>query len=83
LCQPNQRLKLTEPAVDDFAARKTKETEMNNGHVRATVYMELAARCRSLAAVRYASLVAGEGYKQNKLPKEWLSQISWHCAKLM
>jgi len=48
----NQRLKLTEPAVDDCAARKTKETEMNNGHVRATFYMELTARCRSLAAAR-------------------------------
>jgi len=49
---PNQRLKLTEPAVGECAARKTKETEMNNGHVRATVYTELTARCRSLAAVR-------------------------------
>jgi len=45
--------------------------------------MELAARRRSLAAVRYASLAAGEDYKQNKLAKEWLSQSSWHCAKLM
>jgi len=43
---------------------------MNNRHVRATFYMELAARRRSLAAVRYASLAAGEGYKQNKLAKE-------------
>ena len=34
------------------AARKTKETEMNSRHVRATFYMEQAARCRSLAAVR-------------------------------
>jgi hypothetical protein len=33
---------------------------MNGRHVRATVYTELAARCRSLAAVRYASLAAGE-----------------------
>ena len=49
---PNQRLKLTEPAVGDCAARKTKETEMNNGHVRAPFDMELVARCRSLAAVR-------------------------------
>jgi len=37
---------------------------MNNGHVRATVYMELAARRRSLAAVRYASLAAGEVYNK-------------------
>jgi len=50
--RPNQRLKLTEPAVDERAARKTKGTEMNNCHVRATFYTELAARCRSLAAVR-------------------------------
>ena len=49
---PNQRLKLTEPAVDDLAARKTNETEMNDCHVRATYYMELAVRRRSLAAVR-------------------------------
>jgi len=32
--------------------------------------MELTAHCRSLAAVSYASLAAGEGYKQNKLAKE-------------
>jgi len=50
--RPNQRLKLTEPAVGECAARKKKETEMNSRHVRATVYMELTARCRSLAAVR-------------------------------
>ena len=50
--RPNQRLKLTEPAVDEFAARKTKNTEMISRHVRATFYSEPAARCRSLAAVR-------------------------------
>jgi len=49
---PNQRLKLTEPAVGEYAARKTKESEMIDNHVRAAVYTELAARCRSLAAVR-------------------------------
>ena len=76
LLLPNQRLKLTEPAVGECAARKIKETEMNNRHVRATVYIELTVHCRSLAAVRYASLAAGEGYKQYKLAKEWLSQIS-------
>jgi len=52
LAPPNQRLKLTEPVVGECAARKIKETEMNTGRVRATVYTELAARCRSLAAVR-------------------------------
>ena len=64
LLLPNQRLKLTEPAVGERAARKIKETEMNKCHVRATVYMQLAARCRSLAAVRYASLAAGEVYNK-------------------
>ena len=49
---PNQRLKLTEPAVGESAARMTKETEMNDCHVRAMNKMELAARRRSLAAVR-------------------------------
>jgi len=52
IAPPNQRLKLTERTAGEYAARKTKETEMNNRHVRATEYMELAARCRSLAAVR-------------------------------
>jgi len=47
-----EKRSLTEPAVDDFAARMIKDTEMNNRHGRATVYMELASRCRSLAAVR-------------------------------
>ena len=68
--RPNQRLKLTEPAVDDFAARQYAENDMISRYVRATAYMELTVRCRSLAAVRYASLAAGEGYKQNKLAKE-------------
>ena len=49
---PNQRLKLTELAVDDFAARKLRVTDMINRHVRATEYMELAIRRRSLAAIR-------------------------------
>ena len=49
---PNQRLKLTEPAVDDFAARQYKKIETKPEYVRATKYMELAIRRRSLAAVR-------------------------------
>ena len=49
---PNQSLKLTEGAVDDFAARQFAENDMNNRYVRATNYMELAARRRSLAPVR-------------------------------
>jgi len=68
--RPNQRLKLTEPAVDDFAARQYAENDMISRYVRAMNYMEPTARRRSLAAVRYASLAAGEGYKQNKLAKE-------------
>jgi len=51
LLRPNQSLKLTEPAVDDLAARqkKIKERAMFAARI---VYMELAARRRSLAPVR-------------------------------
>ena len=50
--QPNQSLKLTETAVDDFAAREYAENEMINRYVRAMNYMELAIRRRSLAPIR-------------------------------
>jgi hypothetical protein len=50
--QPNQSLKLTELAVDDFAARSYADIEANDGYVRAMNYMELAVRRRSLAPVR-------------------------------
>jgi len=48
---PNQSLKLTEPAVDDLAARKKffKGKAMPAARI---VYRELAARRRSLAPVR-------------------------------
>ena len=48
---PNQSLKLTEPAVDDFAARQKifKGKAMSAARI---FYMELAARRRSLAPVR-------------------------------
>ena len=49
---PNQSLKLTEPAVNDFAARQYAENDMISRYVRATDYMELAVRRRSLAPVR-------------------------------
>ena len=49
---PNQSLKLTEPAVDDFAARQYAENDMISRYVRAMNYMELAVRRRSLAPVR-------------------------------
>ena len=49
---PNQSLKLTEGAVDDFAARQFAGNDMISGNVRATDYMELAVRRRSLAPVR-------------------------------
>jgi len=49
---PNQRFKLTEPAVDDFAARQYAENDMISRYVRATNYMGLASRRRSLTAVR-------------------------------
>ena len=50
--RPNQSLKLTEPAVDDFAARQYAKIETKPEYVRATDYMELASRRRSLAPVR-------------------------------
>jgi len=49
---PNQSLKLTEGAVDDFAARCWTDLGAFDGNVRATNYMELAVRRRSLAPVR-------------------------------
>ena len=52
---PNQSLKLTEVAVDDFAARQITENYMINRYIRAMNYMEMAARRRSLAPVRYAA----------------------------
>ena len=48
----NQSLKLTEGAVDDFAARQYAENDMISRYVRATDYMEQAVRRRSLAPVR-------------------------------
>ena len=50
--QANQSLKLTEIAVDDFAARQYAGNDMISRYVRATDYMDLAVRCRSLAPVR-------------------------------
>ena len=50
--QANQSLKLTEIAVDDFAARQYAENDMIIRYIRATDYMELAVRRRSLAPVR-------------------------------
>ena len=48
----NQSLKLTEVAVDDFAAREFTGYDMINRYVRAMNYMELTVRRRSLAPVR-------------------------------
>jgi len=50
--QPNQSLKLTEGAVDDFAARQSADNDMISRYIRAMNYMELAVRRRSLAPVR-------------------------------
>ena len=50
--RPNQSLKLTEMAVDDFAARQYAENDMISRYVRAMNYMEQAVRRRSLAPVR-------------------------------
>jgi hypothetical protein len=49
---PNQSLKLTEPAVDEFAARQFAENDTINRYIRAMNYKQIAARCRSLAPVR-------------------------------
>ncbi len=52
IVRPNQSLKLTEVAVDDFAARLYAENDMISRYIRAMNYMELAVRSRSLAPVR-------------------------------
>jgi len=49
---PNQSLKLTEVAIDEFAARQYAENDMFNKYFRAMNYMEPAVRRRSLAPVR-------------------------------
>jgi len=49
---PNQSLKLTEVAVDDFAARQYAGIDMISRYVRATNYMAVTVRRRSLAPVR-------------------------------
>ena len=49
---PNQSLKLTEPAVDDFAARCWTDLGASDWNVRATNYRAAAVRRRSLAPVR-------------------------------
>ena len=48
----NQRLKLTEIAVDEFTARQYAKIETKSEYVRAANYTELAVRRRSLAAIR-------------------------------
>ena len=50
--QPNQSLKLTEVAVDDFAARRWTDFGAAIWNVRATNYFAAAVRRRSLAPVR-------------------------------
>jgi hypothetical protein len=52
MLRPNQSLNLTEPAVDDFAARCWKDLGAFDRNVRATSYMAAAVRRRSLAPVR-------------------------------
>jgi hypothetical protein len=49
---PNQSLKLTEVAVDDFAARQCAENVMISRYVRAMNYITITVRRRSLAPVR-------------------------------
>ena len=52
LVRPNQSLKLTERAVDDFAARHLTDLGAIDRYVRATNYTAPAVRRRSLAPVR-------------------------------
>jgi len=52
LWRANQSLKLTEPPVDDFAAREFAGNDMISRYIRAMNYMEPAVRRRSLAPVR-------------------------------
>jgi len=52
MAQPNQSLKLTEPAVDEFAARRWTNLGVSDWNVRATNYRAAAVRRRSLAPVR-------------------------------
>jgi len=52
LAPPNQSLKLTEPAVDDLAARGWTDLGASDRNVRATNYRAAALRRRSLAPVR-------------------------------
>jgi hypothetical protein len=49
---PNQSLKLTDIAVDDFAARCWTDLGASDWNVRATNYHAAAVRRRSLAPVR-------------------------------
>jgi len=51
MLRPNQSLKLTEPAVS-FSPRAEKFFKGKAMSAARIFYMELAARCRSLAPVR-------------------------------
>jgi len=53
----NPSLKLTEVAVDDFGARQFAVNDVISRYVRATNYMELAFRRRSLTAIRQAGIL--------------------------
>ena len=52
MLRPNQSLKLTEGAVDDFTARCWTDLRASDWYVRAMNYMELTVGRRSLAPVR-------------------------------
>ena len=52
MVRANQSLKLTEGAVDDFAARQYAENDVISRYVRAMNYTTKAVRRRSLAPVR-------------------------------
>ncbi len=52
MLRPNQSLKLTEIAVDNFAARFWTDLGASDWNVHATNYLAAAVRRRSLAPVR-------------------------------
>ena len=73
MARPNQSLKLTEVAVNDFAARQYAENDKISRYVRAMNYMELAIRRRSLAPVRLGGLFHTPFRKQSRVFDIWIN----------
>ena len=76
----NQSLKLTEPAVDDFAARCGTDLGASNWNVRAMNYFAAAVRRRSLApAVRRRKQVLTK--KTKRVKRIGLQTVIWFFYK--